>query len=488
MRSRHAISVLLAAALAAAGVVSTGPPASAARAPTPGITDWHPCPDRADVQCGSLQVPLDWARPHGPKISIAIARNPVDDPSQRVGALFLNPGGPGGSGVELATYGDLVFSPELAKHFDLVGLDPRGIRGSTPILCSGNPYPPDQTVFPRSAAQFRHFVAANRAYGQSCVDATGPLIGHVDTVSVARDHEAARVALGERQFNWLGLSYGTQIGVQYANLFPGRIRAMVVDAVLDHSMGTERMLLDEAATVEDSFNRFARWCSTTAACALHGRDVAALYDQIVAGADRNPIPVSWAARPVNGEDIRLTTQDYLVFKDPNFFRPVSGWLRLGQAISDTLNGDASGFAIPAPQGPTDFQAIGVACLDNPSDLHTYADYRRLAAKARKIAPHLQGASQSWTLLHCIGYPLRGTNPPRRLDIRGVPPILLVNATHDASTTYKWALQVRSQIRGSVLLTRIGDGHTSSMHDACARAVIDRYLIERVTPRPGFVCR
>ena len=101
MRSRHAISVLLAAALAAAGVVSTGPPASAARAPTPGITDWHPCPDRPDVQCGSLQVPLDWARPHGPKISLAVARNPVDDPAQRVGALFVNPGGPGGPGVVL---------------------------------------------------------------------------------------------------------------------------------------------------------------------------------------------------------------------------------------------------------------------------------------------------------------------------------------------------------------------------------------------------
>jgi pimeloyl-ACP methyl ester carboxylesterase len=488
MRLRHTFSVLLVACVAATGVAGTGPSASAARAPTGGITDWHPCDGRPDVQCGTFRVPLDWARPHGPTISLAVARNPVDDPSKRLGALFLNPGGPGGPGTFFAAYGDQIFSPALAEHFDLVGIDPRGMQGSTPVLCPANWYPPDQTVFPRSRAEFRHLVQFNRAFGQSCVDATGPLIRHVDTVSVARDHEAVRAALGEPEFNWLGLSYGTQIGVQYADLFPRRVGRMVFDGVLDHSMGTERMLLDEAATVEDEFNRFAKWCSATAACALHGRDVAALYDRIVARADRSPMPVPGAARPVNGEDIRLSTQDFLLDPYPYFFRSVSGWIELGEAIRDTLAGDATAFAIPAPQGPTDAQNIGVACLDNPSDLRTYGDYRRLAAKARKIAPHLQGASQSWTLLHCIGYPLRGTNPPRRMDIRDVPPILLVNATHDASTSYKWALQVRSQIRGSVLLTRIGDGHTSSMTDACARAVIDRYLIDGVTPRPGFVCR
>ncbi|MEU8819162.1 alpha/beta hydrolase [Actinoplanes sp. NPDC048796] len=482
MRIRRVISVLCIGVLAAAGLSS---PAAAA---APGITDWKPCADRPDVQCATLRVPLDWARPYGPKISLAVARNPVDDPSKRVGTLFLNPGGPGGPGTILALYGDLVFSPALAEHFDLVGVDPRGIAGSTPVLCDGDPYPPGLTLFPRGAAEFRRFVEANRVFGQSCADATGPLISHVDTVSVARDHEAARVALGEKEFNWLGLSYGTQIGVQYANLFPHRVRAMVFDSVLDHSMGTEQMLLDEAATVEDSFNRFTRWCTATAACALHGQDVGALFDRIVAAADRNPMPVPGAARPVSGEDIRLLTQEYLVFKEPNFFRPVSGWLQLGQAISATLAGNAEGFAIPAPEGPQSSQATGPACMDNPSEIRTYDEYQRLAQRAKRIAPHLQGASQSWTLLRCTGYPVRATNPPRRLDVRNAPPILMVNATHDASTAYKWAWQLKSQVRGSVVLTRIGDGHTSSMHDACARAAIDRYLIDGVMPAPGSVCR
>ncbi|XVU28102.1 alpha/beta hydrolase [Actinoplanes sp. CA-054009] len=480
MRIRRLVSVLCIGALAATGL--------ARPAPAAGVIDWKPCADRPDVQCGTLRVPLDWARPYGPKISLAVARNPVDDPSKRIGSLFLNPGGPGGPGTILALYGDLIFSPALAERFDLVGVDPRGIAGSTPVLCSGDPYPPGLTLFPRDAAGWRQFVQANRVFGQSCADATGPLISHVDTVSVARDHEAVRAALGEPEFNWLGLSYGTQIGVQYANLYPHRVRAMVFDAVLDHSMGTERMLLDEAATVEDSFNRFAKWCTATAACALHGRDVGALFDRIVAASDRNPVPVAGADHPVTGEDIRLRTQEYLIFKEPNFFRPVSAWLQLGQAISDTLAGNAEGFAIPAPEGPQSAQATGPACMDNPSEIRTYDQYRRLAREARRIAPHLQGASQSWTLLRCTGYPVKATNPPRRLNIRDVPPILLVNATHDASTTYKWAGQLQSQVRGSVLLTRIGDGHTSSLHDPCARAAIDRYLIDRVTPAPGFVCR
>jgi pimeloyl-ACP methyl ester carboxylesterase len=486
MNPPRTVSALLVSALVLAGVAATGSHASAARAPTPGITDWHPCADRPDVQCGSVRVPLDWSRPHGPTISLAVARNPVEDPARRVGALFVNPGGPSGFGVLFAQYADQIFSPELAKRFDLIGIDARGFGESTPIHCPGTMFPADHTLFPRDEAEFRGFLRTNREFGRGCLEGTGPLLGHVDTVSVARDHEAVRVALGEPSFNWLGLSYGTQIGMQYANLFPGRVRAMVYDAVLDHSMGTERMLLDEAATVEDSFNRFARWCRTTPECALYGRDVGALYDRLAAGADRHPMPVPGAIRPVIGEDIRLLTQDYLLDVQPSFLRPVSGWIRLGQALSNALAGDASGFALPAGEQPDGNQPAGVACMDNPSDLRTYADMRRLMAKARVVAPHTRGASQAWTLLHCMGWPLPGTNPPRRLDIRGTPPILLVNATHDASTTYKWAHQVRSQIRGSVLLTRIGDGHTSSMNNPCVRDAIDRYLIDGALPGP--VCR
>jgi pimeloyl-ACP methyl ester carboxylesterase len=275
------------------GVVAAAPSASAAESPdTPQGAfpiSWKQCPDRPEVQCGTLRVPLDWARPRGEKITLALARHRATDPAHRIGALFVNPGGPGG-GVQIATNADLIFSPELVSRFDIVGVDPRGIAGSTPVSCRIPAPQPGYTLFPRTEAQFEQMVRQNRELGQGCLEQTGPLLGHVDTVSVARDHEAVRIGLGERTFNWLGLSYGTQIGANYAELFPRRVRAMVFDAALDHSASSAGLLADEIATVEDAFNRFAEWCRTTSTCAMAGQDVARAYDEMVARADASPIP------------------------------------------------------------------------------------------------------------------------------------------------------------------------------------------------------
>ena len=475
------------------GVVAAAPGASAAEsADTPQSTypiSWRPCPDQPKVQCGTLRVPLDWARPRGEKITLAVARHPATDPAHRIGALFVNPGGPGGGGVEIATLAELIFSPELVSRFDVVGVDPRGIAGSTPVSCRIPDPQPGYTLFPRTEAQFEQMVRQNRALGRGCLEQTGPLLSHVDTVSVARDHEAVRIGLGERQFNWLGLSYGTQIGANYAELFPRRVRAMVFDGALDHSMLTVGLIADQIDFVEDAFDRFAEWCRTTATCAMAGQDVARAYDEIVARADASPMPVPGADHPVTGEDIRMATPSYLEFKEPNVFRPVAGWVLLGAAIRDTLAGDASAFAAHPPQGPTDgsFGALSVACQDYAQEVRTFADMRRRIQLGRYLAPHLQGASESWLINRCLGWPVPPANPWRALDVRGVPPVLIVNATHDANTGYKWAHVVAAQIRGSVVFTRLGDGHTSYVVSPCTRAVVDRYLVDRVVPGPDQVC-
>jgi hypothetical protein len=264
---------------------------------------------------------------------------------------------------------------------------------------------------------------------------------------------------------------------------------MVFDGALDHSASSVGLLADEISTVEDAFNRFAEWCRTTSACAMAGQDVARVYDEMVARADASPIPVPGADHPVTGEDIRLATPSYLEFKEPSAFNPVSGWVRLGAAIRDTLAGDASAFAVPPQQSPTEpaFGALAVACQDYALEVRTFADMQRRMQLGRFLAPHLQGGSQSWLINHCIGWPVPPSNPSRALDVRGVPPVLIVNATHDANTTYKWAHVVAGQIRGSVVFTRLGDGHTSYLVSPCARAVIDRYLIDRAVPGPDEVC-
>jgi pimeloyl-ACP methyl ester carboxylesterase len=475
------------------GVVAAAPSASAAESPDTRQgafpISWKQCPDRPEVQCGTLRVPLDWARPRGEKITLALARHRATDPAHRIGALFVNPGGPGGGGVQIATNADLIFSPELVSRFDIVGVDPRGIAGSTPVSCRIPAPQPGYTLFPRTEAQFEQMVRQNRELGQGCLEQTGPLLGHVDTVSVARDHEAVRIGLGERTFNWLGLSYGTQIGANYAELFPRRVRAMVFDAALDHSASSVGLLADEIATVEDAFNRFAEWCRTTSTCAMAGQDVARAFDEMVARADASPIPVSGADHPVTGEDIRLTTPSYLEFKEPTVFDPIARWVQLGAAIRDTLAGDASAFAMRPLQSTTEpfFGALAVGCQDYALEVRTFADMQRRIQLGRYLAPHLQGGSQSWQVIRCLGWPVPPANPSRALDVRGVPPVLIVNATHDANTSYKWAHVLAGQIRGSVVFTRLGDGHTSYLVSPCTRAVVDRYLIDRTIPGPAQVC-
>ena len=287
-------------------------------------------------------------------------------------------------------------------------------------------------------------VVHNRAVARSCLRETGPLLLHADTVSVARDHEALRIALGVSKVSWLGLSYGTQLGAQYAQLYPKRTRAMVLDAVLDHSISDVLLTADAATTVEEAFNRFATWCDTAPDCALRGQNVAAVYDALVQRAQAHPIPVEGALRPVTGDDIRMRTPDYLLAKTPNVIVGELSWPVFSQILKLAVDGDASFFAWPPPVGPTDtiFARLANHCGDYASDIHTYADMQQRIEMGRQLAPHLQGASEFWQATLCIGWPFEVANPVRRLDIRGVP-TLIVHANHDPSVSYQWAFELQT---------------------------------------------
>ena len=145
--------------------------------------------------------------------------------------------------------------------------------------------------------------------------------------------------------------------------------------------------------------------------------------------------------------------------------------------------------MPPLQSPTEdiFGSLAVVCQDYALEVRTFADMQRRIQLGRYLAPHLQGGSQSWLINRCIGWPLPPSNPSRALNVHGVPPVLIVNATHDSNTSYKWAHVLAGQIRGSVVLTRVGDGHTSYLTSPCARAAVDRYLIDRVVPGAEQVC-
>ena len=481
----HAVTtrpaLVLGAALLLVGATTTTTGSAAGEAvhraapPVHGIA-WQPCPGNPQARCGRLRVPLDWAAPHGRTIGLAVARRPADHPRQRVGTLFFNPGGPGDGGVQYVVQAARVFSPALLARFDLVAMDPRGVGASTPIRCGLPVFPAHLTLFPRTAREFRRLHDYGARLGRSCLRRSGPLVGHVDTVSVARDHEALRRALGVQRVSWLGISYGTQVAPNYAALFPRRTRTMVLDAALEHSGSEVSMLSTEVLTAEDSFDRFAAWCATADTCALKGQDVGAVYDALVAGADRHPLPVQGALRAVTGEDIRMQTPAGLLFKEPTPFGPDRSWAGLSRGIKAAVEGDASMFALPPPRSAVTLaERLAVGCMDYVSEVRTWAQMKQRLELGRRLAPHLQGASEQWDVLRCIGWPVPAANPFRRLDVRGVP-TLIVNATHDPSTAYSWALGLAGQIRGSDLLTRDGDGHTSYFTSTCARSAMEAYLV------------
>ena len=346
---------------------------------------WHGCgPDLPKtVQCGELSVPLDYSRPEGAKITLGFNRLRAQDQAHRVGSLILNPGGPGTEAngmVLLAAIGQDLLQPALHERFDLIGMDPRGTGMSSPIKCDPAVFNRPVSLFPRTKAEFDQVSAWAEALGQSCLRRTGPLLAHVDTVSVARDMEQLRQALGDGKLNFLGLSYGAHLGSAYAELYPKRIRTMALDAIANHSSSLNTIFSDSAAAYEDTFNRFAAWCAQTATCALHGRDVPALFDALVARADQQPIPAPACAdgtcRPtVTGGEIRMNAFNWLLVKEGVPAVGLASWDEFAGALLRAEQGDASAFSMPLLQSPESFATAGLAinCLDYPF-WHKASDY------------------------------------------------------------------------------------------------------------------
>lgn len=478
---RKSVRAALAAALGLATIPTMALSGTASAASQYRI-DWSPCPGFEQVQCGTMRVPVDWAKPRGPQITLTVARRPAGDPRHRIGTLFYNPGGPGDGGVKYILGADSffsgVFSDTLKARFDLVAMDPRGVGDSTPVHCGVPVVVPGVTLFPKTEQEFQRLRQHSREVGLSCLRDSGELARHVDTASVARDHEALRLALGERRISWLAISYGAQIGAIYAALFPNGTRGMVIDAALEHSGSELIMTAEGIAITEDAFNRFAAWCPTSPTCALRGQDVATAFDHLVAAADAHPIPVEGAVRPVSGEDIRMAMPNLLALKEPSIYGPDASWAGASRALAAAMARDASAFALP-PEA--DLSSRGAnACLDYVSEIRTYADMQQRLELGRQLAPHMQGASEMWQVVNCLNWPIPATNPLHRLDVRGVP-TLIVNATHDVETSYRWAYGLAGQIRGSAMLTREGDGHTSYYTSTCARAAIDNFLLSRSAP-------
>ncbi|WP_234042946.1 alpha/beta fold hydrolase [Streptomyces marianii] len=488
IRLRTYIRSTLSAALATAALATpaVAAPAQGQPAAPAGRISWSACTDEefAGMQCGTLRVPVDHARPRAGSLTLALVRRPADDRAHRRGTLLLNDGA-GGSSIEqlrlAMRIGFPSFAGAMSRDFDLVAVDPRGVGHSTPIRCTTPLKPAGVTHFPQNQEQFDTLVAHNRAFAADCLRSNGPLVAHTDLAGTARDFEAVRVGLGEKQLNWYGIHYSTLLGRTYADLYPGRLRTMVLDTALDDTLPPTERIRREAATAEEAFDRFTAWCAASTDCALNGKDAAAEYDALVARADRTPIPTTDGSRPLTGEDIRAATQDYLTLSGVT-------WPALAQAVVEAQAGDATDFTYEPDDTLDPVQVHIPACLDTARPVTTFDQLTRLRNDLARISPHLGGAVRSWTALTgCLGWPVPARPVAAGAPVHGAPPALILQSTHQALAPHSAGFAMAAQLPGSVVLSREGDDYSMFLLSQCVREATNRYLTTRALPAPGTTC-
>ncbi|WP_089158264.1 alpha/beta fold hydrolase [Micromonospora sp. NBS 11-29] len=459
------------AVAAAVLTLLAGVPGPARADPAPPALTWGECaddlpdvPPDPGVRCARLRLPVDWARPYGPTFDLAVARRAARTPQERMGTLVFGPGGPGDSGVERIRRGDR-FSDELLDRFDLVSFDPRTVARSAAPVCTPDPTRRRPPVPLTSQADFDAAVAYNRALWDRCRP-TSPVFDHADTLSTVHDLEALRRALGEPRLTFHGSSYGTLLGQQYAERYPDRVRAVVLEGVFDHGLGVRPFVRSQAAALQDAFDEFVSWCDRSTECVLHGRDVRAVWAGVLTRAD-------------HGEYAPRTAFDVTAVALGALAGP--RWPQLAATVRDMDAG------VP-PAEPKLPIAVAAFCADWPAPVRDYDDYAGLVRAARAAAPDVRYGAGLLAVQTCLGWPSPVRNPPHRLRVHTRTPLLLLNARHDPRTGYAWATDVARQLgRHGRLVTYEGWGHGSYLRTDCTIAVVDRYLVDVALPARGARC-
>ncbi len=494
-RPGRVAACLLAAALLAGPLA--GPTAPAAAAPPPSaalpqvhapvpVLDWTDC--GGGFQCATATVPVDYARPRGATLDLALIRRPAADPARRIGTLFANPGGPGGSGVDFVRTAPPPALALATQRFDFVGWDPRGVGASARLDCGPVDGP---TVLPRpgrtdEAAWIRY----GRDFGRSCKDRNRALLPHLSTADTARDLDLLRQAVGDAKLSYFGISYGTMIGSTYASLFPGRARALLLDAAVDPEVYLHRPLearQEQVSAFERGLSRFFTACARDqVACAgFGGADPETAFDALVARADAAPIPAPDApgARPVTGDDI-LDAADEVVYSK-------ASWPFFALSLARAQAGDGSFLQLfnqPSPSFSGDLSVVTRALdQDYPRQPRPFLDAGRFAGRA---FPHFGWLSGYLELPFGL-LPVEAAEPFRGpfRNPAAAPPVLVIGTTYDTATPYVWAQRLTAQLGNARLLTYQGDGHAALTDlNLCIIQHSFRYLEEGVLPAEGASCQ
>jgi pimeloyl-ACP methyl ester carboxylesterase len=515
---RGVLALLILAAMAcvvalwAAGgaAAAPGPAHAAASGPAYGggvgaPIPWAACvPPGEGLQCARIRVPLDWDHPNGRTISLALIRHLASKPGERIGTLFMNPGGPGLSGVATVQGDPAGFDAFGGGRFDVVSWDPRGTNASTRVQCFSNPR--SEAIFwagesiPSTNAESERLAGKTVDLARRCGEVGGWLLPHLSTADTARDLDHLRVLLGEAKLTYLGLSYGTLIGQTYANLFPDRVRAMLLMGIVDapaSSEGAEARSASDASSADEVYDQFLALCDAAGPerCALAGggQTAAERVGQLFAQVRRAPIPAPGASPTLSSPE-ELSYGDLLLSQFEPLRAPVR-WPANAAALAAALRGDGSALKTGArdPSSPAGWAAAtistAISCADAPAR-QSIRDWPQVIGRLERIG-RLQGRVEGWwRWAACASWPVRGQDSYRGpWDAKTPNPILLINNRHDPNTGYANAVHAERYLGNAVLLTHEGYGHLSFQNPSdCVDAAALAYLTELVTPPRGTVCQ
>lgn len=461
-----------------------------------GSLSWTPCTGKltaqAGLECATLAVPIVPTEPNGKTIDLALARKPsTGSASERIGSLVMNPGGPGGSGLEFLANAAGSFPQSLTERFDLVSFDPRGVGESAPVRCLDDAQKDQQLtgdLTPETEADRDKLDADQKELREGCESRNKAMIRHMSTADVASDLDRIRAAVGDEKLNFLGYSYGTSIGATYAAMFPKNIRAMVLDGSVSPKSTAVDEALVQATGFEHTLGNFVADCDKDPSCALYP-DAAGAIAKTRDSLEKEPVTVSTKS------GVRTLSRDLFDYGLATALYDTSSWGPTAQAIKDIRNGGARTVLTLVdrqtgrqPDGSydnsSDAQAM-VNCADekdHPTEEQAEAAEARIKQAAPTFGP-LLGAG----LTSCDDWPAPAEPTPTPSAV-GAPPIMVIGTVGDPATPYEWAQQMSTALSGSVLLTYEGDGHTAFLRGGqCIEDAVVAYFVDLTTPAAGTRC-
>ncbi|RLV57527.1 alpha/beta hydrolase [Aeromicrobium phragmitis] len=497
-----ALALTIAAALGVASLLRDDAPQATPSEPTgeqapDGLEDfyaqhveWRDC--EGGAQCGTVEVPVDYAEPDGETLELAMRKVPATGDAQST--LFVNPGGPGGSAQEFADYLSSMLGADVREMYDVVGVDPRGVGESTPLQClddadfggfialDPDPETPDEVDAVREGIV---------DMGEACAQNSGELAAHVSTEEVARDHDIVRAVLGEDRLDWFGASYGTQVGATYAHLFPEKVGRMVLDGGLDPSLDSIDLSLGQAQGFQLALESYIDDC-VAKGCVL-GETPEQALDTVAAFMQR------LEEQPMATESGRELTEGLAFYGVAVTLYAQQSWSYLTAAFEAALEDDDPSIFLQLADIYFDRNLEGefisnsgqviyaVNCLDGSPDISVEELEAEVLPRFRQASP-IFGGALGWGVLACADWPIEASYPQEAVTAEGAAPIVVVGTTRDPATPYAWSEALAAQLESGVLVTREGDGHTGyGMGNACVDEAIDAYLVDGTVPEDGLVC-